>query len=222
MTTKNKQETSRILIVDDHPLVRRGLSELFNGEDDLEVCGEAAGATEAIEKIKELKPDLLIIDISLEDTNGIELIKRLRSQNVKAKMLVSSMHDESLYAERALRAGAQGFVNKEVATEHVINAVRKILGGGVYLSSEMTGNLLQRVVDGTDGADKSSIETLSDRELEVFERIGDGLTTREIAGKLGLSVKTIETHREHIKIKLRLRNSVELTRRAVQWVLEKK
>ena len=219
---KRKPKKARILIVDDHPLVRRGLTELFNGEDDLEVCGEAAGATDAIEAVKKLKPDLLIIDISLEDTNGIELIKRLRAQNVESKMLVSSMHDESLYAERALRAGAQGFVNKEVATENVLEAVRKVLTGAVYLSNEMTGNLLQRVVDGTDGADRSSIETLSDRELEVFERIGDGLTTREIAEKLDLSVKTIETHREHIKIKLRLRNSVELTRRAVQWVLEKK
>lgn len=221
MATKKKKKAAQILIVDDHPLVRRGLTELFNGEADLEVCGEASGAIEAIEQVKKLKPDLLIIDISLEDTNGIELIKRLRSQNVESKMLVSSMHDESLYAERALRAGAQGFVNKEVATEHVLEAVRKVLDGNVYLSNEMTGNLLQRVVDGNDVADRSSIETLSDRELEVFERIGDGLTTREIAEKLSLSVKTIETHREHIKIKLRLRNSVELTRRAVQWVLEK-
>jgi len=216
---ESKMAVSRILIVDDHPLVRRGLGGLIASEPDLEVVGEAAGATEALELLESLKPDLMVIDISLGDVNGIELIKRIRSKDEETKLLVSSMHDETIYAERALRAGATGYVNKEVATETLVEAIRQVLTGQVYLSSEMTGDLLQRVVTGATG-ETSAVDGLSDRELEVFEKIGSGMTTREIAELLNLSVKTIETHREHIKIKLRLRNAAELTRGAVQWVLE--
>ncbi len=207
------------MIVDDHPLVRRGLAQLIDAQDKLSICGEAGDAAEATQKLEELNPDLIIVDISLGGVNGIELIKRIRAKDDDVKILVSSMHDESIYAERALRAGASGYVNKEVATETVIQAIRNVLEGEHYFSADLTGELMKRVVSGTAG-EGSPVDSLSDREIEVFEKIGKGMMTREIAELLKLSVKTIETHREHIKIKLRLRNAAELTRAAVQWVLE--
>jgi len=211
--------SARVMIVDDHPLVRRGLAQLIDSQEALTICGEAGDAAEATPRLDELKPDLMIVDISLGGVNGIELIKRIRAKSNEVKILVSSMHDESIYAERALRAGASGYVNKEVATETVIEAIRTVLTGEHYFSSDLTGSLMKRVVDGTAG-DGSPVDALSDREIEVFEKIGKGMMTREIAELLKLSVKTIETHREHIKIKLRLRNAAELTRSAVQWVIE--
>jgi len=211
--------SARVMIVDDHPLVRRGLAQLIESQERLTICGEASDANEATQKLPLLEPDLMIVDISLEGVNGIELIKRIRAKNDKVKILVSSMHDESIYAERALRAGATGYVNKVVATETVIEAIRTVLSGEHYFSADLTGELMKRVVSGNVG-EGSPVNTLSDREIEVFEKIGKGMMTREIAELLKLSVKTIETHREHIKIKLRLRNAAELTRAAVQWVLE--
>jgi len=208
------------MIVDDHPLVRRGLAELISAEPDLEICGEAADADEAIQRIQDLKPDLAVIDIALKGSDGITLIKRIKAHQLDVKMLVSSMHDESLFAERALRAGAMGYINKEEATDLVIQAIRQVLGGQVYLSAEMTNRLLHGVVSSRELIEKSPVDTLSDRELEVFGLLGRGLTTREIAEQLHLSVKTIETYREHIKSKLSLETSAELTRHAVQWVLE--
>jgi len=210
----------RIMLVDDHPLVRRGLTQLINGEGDLFVCAEASSGEDALAAIDKVNPDLIVVDIALKGINGIELIKRLRSRLPNVKMLVASMHDESLFAERALRAGARGYINKEEAPENVIEAIRQVLSGGVFLSSVVKDRLLSVMIDGGEPSDQSLVETLSDRELEVFTLIGRGLTTREIANRLHLSVKTIETHRERVRSKLNISNSSELMRHAVQWVLE--
>ena len=183
-------------------------------------CAEAASGEDALAMVDDARPDLVVIDIALKGISGIELIKRIRARQPDVKMLVSSMHDETLYAERALRAGARGYVNKEEAPESVIEAIRQILTGTVFLSAVMKDRLLNVMIDGGDSKEQSPIETLSDRELEVFTLIGRGLTTREVANRLHLSVKTIETHREHIRSKLSITSSAELMRHAVQWVLE--
>jgi DNA-binding NarL/FixJ family response regulator len=216
----NRIVSTRILIVDDHPIVRQGMRLLIDAQPDLSVCGEAEGLSQAMQLYRETKPDLLVVDISLENGNGIELIKELIAQNDRQKILVCSMHDETLFAERALRAGAKGYVNKEEATDQLIEAIHRVASGRVYLSSRMTDRMLCRQVGGNDEEPKSAIETLSDRELEVFEQIGHGITTRQIAEKLHLSPKTVETYRENIKHKLNLSNAAELTQHAVQWVLE--
>jgi DNA-binding NarL/FixJ family response regulator len=209
----------RVLIVDDHPIVREGIAAVINREHDLEVCGQAGGLAEAMRLHRETHPDIVVADVSLADGNGLELVKELVAQDAQAKVLVQSMHEESLYAERSLRAGARGYINKEEAPLQLVNAIRHVLHGRVYLSSRMTDRLLNRSLRGVD-ADRSPIETLSDRELEVFEQIGRGMTTRRIAQNLYLSPKTIETYRENIKTKLSLRNATELTQHAVQWVLD--
>jgi DNA-binding NarL/FixJ family response regulator len=209
----------RVLIVDDHPIVRAGLATVINAEPDLEVCGQAGGMAQAMRLYQQERPDLVVADISLEDGNGLELVRELVAQDGSIKVLVQSMHDESLYAERALRAGARGYINKEEALTQIVSAIRLILRGRVYLSSRMTDRLLHRSVRGFE-PDRSPIESLSDRELEVFEQIGRGVTTRRIAQNLYLSPKTIETYRENIKTKLNLKNATELTQHAVQWVLE--
>lgn len=210
----------RILIVDDHPVVRHGLAQLLQQQSDLQIVGEASNAPEALKQIELVNPDLVIVDVSLAGGSGIELIKQIKARDPNIKMLVQSFHDESLYAERALHAGAMGYVNKQVATTKIIEAIRQVLRGEVYLSSPMANRMLRRVVGGQDELKRSSMDTLSDRELEVFDLIGKGMTTRDIAEKLHLSPKTIETHRENIKTKLKLRNSVELVRHAVQWAME--
>ncbi|MCA9069863.1 MAG: response regulator transcription factor [Planctomycetaceae bacterium] len=212
-------EKSRILIVDDHPVMRKGLSQVIDDQTDMEVCGEASNIPEAMEKIQHLRPDLVIVDISLGDGNGIELIKQIRSRGEEPRMLVSSMHDESLFAERAIRAGAQGYVNKHEDTDRLIQALRDIRAGRIALSEKMTDRLLNRVAGRHDDGG-SPLDRLTDRELEVFRLIGEALTTREIAARLELSRKTVETYRENIKAKLNLANAAELTRHAVQWVLE--
>jgi DNA-binding NarL/FixJ family response regulator len=209
----------RVLIVDDHPIVREGLAAIINREPDLEVCGQAGGLAQAMRLFQQERPDLVVADVSLEDGNGLELVKELVAQDAGIKVLVQSMHEESLYAERSLRAGARGYVNKEEAPGQIVNAIRQVLRGRVYLSSRMTDRLLHRSVRGFE-PDRSPIESLSDRELEVFEQIGRGMTTRRIAQNLYLSPKTIETYRENIKTKLNLKNATELTQHAVQWVLE--
>ncbi|NUQ64235.1 MAG: response regulator transcription factor [Pirellulales bacterium] len=209
----------RVLIVDDHPIVRHGLAELIAHEPDLEVCGEAGDTPEALRQVDTTQPHVVIVDISLKSGHGIDLIEQIKAKDERIKMLVSSIHDESLFAERALRAGAMGYINKQEATEKVIDAVRQVLRGEIYLSPRMSNRLLHTVVGG-DRLNSNPIEGLSNRELEVFEMIGQGLTTKQIAGKLHLSPKTIETHREKIKMKLNLANSTELSHRAVQWVLE--
>jgi DNA-binding NarL/FixJ family response regulator len=221
MNTNNFGEFTkyRVLIVDDHPIVRHGLAELIAHEPDLEVCGEASDTPEALRQVEATQPHVVIVDISLKSGHGIDLIEQVKAKDERIKMLVSSIHDESLFAERALRAGAMGYINKQEATEKVIDAIRQVLRGEIYLSPRMSNRLLHTVVGG-ERLDQNPIEGLSNRELEVFEMIGQGLTTKQIAGKLHLSPKTIETHREKIKMKLNLANSTELSHRAVQWVLE--
>jgi DNA-binding NarL/FixJ family response regulator len=213
-------KVTRILIVDDHPVVRQGLRMMIDGEPDLTVCGEASGMSQAMQEFHRTSPDVVIADISLENGGGLELVKELIAHNENLKILVCSMHEETLFAERALHAGAKGYINKEEATEKLIGAIRRVVQGRVYLSERMTERMLCRQVGVGEEHPKTSIETLSDRELEVFEQIGHGVTTRQIAEKLHLSPKTVETYRENIKHKLNLANATELTQHAVQWVLE--
>jgi len=217
--TTSGNKARRILIVDDHPIVRRGLRELIASTRDLEVCGEAPDLPEALQQVKANPPDLVVVDISLKSGSGIELIKQIKAIDPHVKMLVSSIYDESLYAERALRAGAMGYIHKEEALDSIIEAIRQVLAGRVYLSAAMTDRMLHRSISG-EKSERASIETLSGRELEIFELLGRGFTTSQIAGKLHRSIKTIDAHRESIKSKLNLTNSAQLTRCAVQWVLE--
>ena len=210
----------KVLIVDDHPIVREGLAARIARQPDLTVCGEAEDVADALELVKTVQPELAIIDLSLKSGQGLDLIKRIQTCSPRTKTLVSSMYDESLYAERALRAGALGYVNKQEMSEKIIEAIRQVLEGKIYLSPRMTERLLQRAVGSTPQLAQSPIETLSDRELEIFKMIGQGKTTRQIAGDLHLSIKTVETHRENIKSKLNIVNAAELSREAVQWVME--
>ncbi|MHC4564973.1 MAG: response regulator [Planctomycetota bacterium] len=204
------ENKTRILIVDDHPIVRQGLAELVNHESDLVVCGQAEDSHEAIKAIKDLSPTMAIIDISLKETSGLELIKDIHSQCPDLPVLALSMHDEMLYAERALRAGAMGYIMKQEATENVIVAVRRILGGEIYVSNRMAARMVRKLVTGQIEPSTSQVESLSDRELEVFHLIGKGHGTRQISERLHLSVKTIETYRAHIKEKLNLADAAEL------------
>ena len=220
-TTTTASRRYRVLIVDDHPIVRHGLAELINSTDRFEVCGQVGSAAAALEIIQKHQPHAAIIDISLEGGSGLELIKQVRAHEWPTRMLVSSMHDELLYAERALRAGAMGYVNKAEATEQVIDALDHVLDDRIFLSGPMTERVLQRMMQSGGKMGASPVESLSDRELEVFEMIGQGLSTREIAKRLHLSPKTIETHREHLKTKLNLDNNNQLVRMAVQWVLDR-
>ncbi len=200
--------------------MRDGLAARISNDPDLAVCGEAEDVDEALRLVGELNPDLVMIDISLKTGHGIDLIKQVRARYSKTKMLVHSMYEESVYAERALQAGALGYLNKQAARENLIDAIRKVLAGKTYLSPEMTDRILQSRVGGMIEPGKSPIDSLSDRELEVFTLIGRGQTTRAIATQLHLSVHTIDTYREKLKIKLNLANSAELNRNATQWVLE--
>ena len=212
------ESKTRILIVDDHPIVRQGLAELVIQESDLEVCGQAEDSYEAIKAIRDLKPDMAIVDITLKETSGLELIKDIHSQHPDLPVLALSMHDETLYAERALRAGAMGYIMKQEATENVIVAIRRILGGEIYVSDRMAGRLVRKLVAGHAETSASQVDSLSDRELEVFCLIGKGHGTRQISERLHLSVKTIETYRAHIKDKLNLADAAELLQYAIQWV----
>jgi len=208
----------RIIIVDDHPLVRAGFAQLIGDTHDLEVCGEAANMADALDLVTSLKPDLAIIDLSLAGGSGLDLIEHIKARDSDILMLVASMHDEALYAERVLSAGARGYVNKQEAQDRIIQAIRQVLAGKVYLSDRMTERMLSGMVDGK--SEKRDIESLSNRELQVFEMIGQGSATAKMAKHLNLSVKTIESHQAHIKKKLGLSSANELTHRAVRWVLE--
>jgi len=210
----------KVLIVDDHPIVRHGLGELIARQDDLRMCGEAEDAAEALRQVEANRPDVAVIDISLNDDNGIELVENIRALYPEVKMLVSSMHDEKTFAGRAMRAGALGYINKRESIRKVVDAVRQVLRGEVYLSPEMAKTLLHRAAVG-EPLDHDPVETLSNRELEVFEMIGQGMNTQEIARRLKLSPRTIETHRKNIKTKLNLQNSAQLSRTAFQWVQER-
>ena len=209
---------ARILIVDDHPLVRAGLAQLISDCPDLEVCAEAADMADALKQIDACNPDLAIIDLSLAGGSGLDLIEHIKSRGRDILMLVASMHDETLYAERVLAAGARGYINKQEAQESIIQAIRQVLNGKVYLSQHMTDRLLSGMVDAS--GDKRDIDSLSNRELQVFELIGQGVTTSQMAEQLNLSVKTIETHQAHIKKKLGLGSAHELNQRAIRWVMD--
>jgi DNA-binding NarL/FixJ family response regulator len=211
-------QRARVLIVDDHPLVREGLRTRISAQSDMEVCGEAADVEEAVALSEQTAPALIIVDLSLKHGNGLTLIKKVSQRTPQTRILVISAHPESLFAERALRAGAHGYINKQEAQGKVIEAIRTVLDGQRYLSTEMTQRLVGQAVGHQ--AAREGIEALSDRELEIFELIGRGRSTRTIAQQLNLSVHTIETHRENIRAKLNLRSGSELVQRAVQWVLE--
>lgn len=215
-----RRKTKRVLIVDDHPLVRQGLSAQIVLEPDLEVCGEAEDVHTALQHFDEMRPDIAIVDIALKTGSGLDLIERLKRRDPSLRILVLSMYADSLYAERSLRAGAQGYINKQAAQEKVIEAVRQILEGRYYLNPEMHDRLLHFLLDGRGQSGQAPVETLSNRELEVFRLIGEGLKNAAIAGRLHVSVKTVEAHRQRIKTKLRLDSATELTRTATQWMLE--
>jgi DNA-binding NarL/FixJ family response regulator len=208
----------KILIVDDHPLVRAGLAQLIGDCPDLEVCAEAADMAEALKQIDSTNPDLAIIDLSLAGGSGLDLIEHIKSRNRNILMLVASMHDEMLYAERVLAAGARGYINKQEAQESIIRAIRQVLGGKVYLSEAMTERMLSGMVDA--GPEKRDIDSLSNRELQVFELIGQGVPSGQIASQLNISIKTIETHQAHIKRKLGLGSAHELNQRAIRWTMD--
>jgi DNA-binding NarL/FixJ family response regulator len=221
-TNKNPRcdlpETKRIVIVDDHPLFRKGLEQMIHSDGSFAVCGEASNASDAMEVIRKLHPDLAIVDLSLPGANGIELIKNIRVEFAKLPILVLSMHDESLYALRALRAGADGYVMKHEAMANVIHAIREVFNGHPYLSPAMAAQVITKFAHRQAEGEIDAVERLSDRELEVLELIGKGNEVRQIAKLLHLSPKTVETHRAHIKDKLDLKNSREVARFALQWL----
>jgi DNA-binding NarL/FixJ family response regulator len=207
-----------IAIVDDHPLVREGLAARIAAQPDMEVCGEADGIESALELILGKRPALVIVDIALRDGHGIDLIKRIVAAGVNTRMLVVSAYDESLFAERALRAGALGYINKQELQGKVVEALRTVLRGERYLSSAMAQRLIAQAIGSK--AAQGGTEALTDRELQIFQLVGRGKSTREIANELNVSVHTIDSHREHIRAKLDLRNGTELIQRAVQWHME--
>ena len=215
---KNPPVKKKILIVDDHPIMRQGLAQLINHERDLAVCGEAESAHAAMQAIVEYRPDLVTVDITLPGKGGMELIKDIRVQHPALAMLVVSMHDESLYAERVLRAGARGYIMKQEGGMRLMQAVRQVLSGQIYVSEKMSARIVELFAVGRPSTEKTSLGSLTDREFEVFQLIGQGRGTRQIAEHLHLSVKTVEVHRLHIKEKLKLQDAPSLVRHAVRWV----
>lgn len=211
----------KVFLIDDHPILRQGLALFIDREPDLKVCGEADDATSALQAIQDSTPDFVVLDISLEGPDGLELLKILRARYPKLPVLILSMHDESLYAERALRAGANGYIMKQEATDRVLTAIRHILGGDIYLSERLTKRMLQQFVSGS-VSPRDPIAKLSDRELEVYRLIGAGHGTRQIADELHVSTKTIESYQAHIKEKLALRNARELVQHAIEWSVNAK
>jgi DNA-binding NarL/FixJ family response regulator len=221
MKRKTKIPRTRVLIIDDHPAVREALALRIGRQSDMEVCGEAADMQEALRLIADSRPDVAVVDISLKTASGIDLIKRIRDRNDHIRILVWSMHGESLYAERALRAGALGYINKDQATDRIVEAIRQVLAGKVWLSESMTDRVLQRAVGGIhEDTTRSPLDALADRELEVFRLIGQGVKTAQIADRLHLSVKTVETYRDRIRQKLNLSDGTTLVHYATQWTLE--
>ena len=220
----NQSRRNRIFLIDDHPIVRQGLTMLIEREADLEVCGDAQGASSALSALSSsgCEPDLIILDISLNGPDGLDLLKTMRLRDPHVPVLVLSMHDEATYAERALRAGANGYIMKQEAAEKVLIAIRRILRGEVYLSERLTNKMLQQMVRGAEPGKNSPISKLSDRELEIYRLIGSGHATRQIADELHISVKTVESYQAHIKVKLSLRSARELVQHAVEWTVAEK
>lgn len=207
----------KVFIVDDHPIVRQGLGYLINHEPDLKVCGEAAGVREARLGLSQTEPDVVVLDLSLRDSDGLELIKDIRSKNRHLPVLVLSMHDETIYAQRLLSAGANGYIMKQAAADQLLVALRRVLGGGIYVSEQIGASMIERFAVNGRRQHADPIDRLSNRELQVLNLIGRGRTTREIAHDLGLSIKTVESHRQRIKKKLDLTTSPQLVQFAVNW-----
>jgi DNA-binding NarL/FixJ family response regulator len=221
MKQDNKTMRSRVLIVDDHPAVREALALRIGLQRDMEVCGEAADPAEALRLVRDTQPDVAVVDISLKTGNGLDLIKRIHDRTDTVRTLVWSTHSDLLYAERCLRAGALGYVNKDQATDRIVDAIRRVLQGKVYVSDEMSEKMLYRTVgDGRKDVRRSPFDTLTDRELEVFRLIGEGIKTSQIAERLHLSVHTVETYRERIRRKLELEGGTDLAHFATRWVLD--
>lgn len=208
----------KILIVDDHPLVRQGIAALLSQQPDLEVSGEASDAHEALRLMEQCRPDVAVVDLKLKESSGLELIKDIQVRFPNVRVLVLSMRDEGFYAERVLRAGARGYITKEEGRHKLVDGIRKVLAGQICVSEKMATKVMGKIVGGGPEADGSSVDELTDRELEVFELIGNGLATREIATKLHISAKTVDSHREHIKRKLQLDTAADLVKHAIQWV----
>ena len=218
MIKPTPESRKRIFVADDHPVLRQGIIPLINRDHDLVCCGEADSIAATLQAVETLKPDLLLLDLHLGEGDGIEFIKTLHSLQPKLLILVLSQSDESVYAERALRAGAQGYIMKQEATSAVLNAIRTILNGELYVSRKISVAVLNKFLQAKPGVSTAPLDSLSDRELQVFQMVGAGMTSRQIAAKLGLSIKTIETHREKIKHKLGLQNGKELVLHATRWV----
>ena len=214
---KTSENKTQVLIVDDHPVVRDGLTTVINHEQDLNVCGEADDAHEALKAIAELEPDVVIVDISLKSSNGIELTKSIKTGNPKLPVIVLSVHDESVYAERALLAGAKAYLMKDAVSENIVNAIRTVLNNEIYVSNTISKKFLHKIAKDKKGTTKTPIENLSDREFEVFRLIGEGFKASQIARQLHLSTKTIETYRSRIKEKLNLPNAAELLQYSIKW-----
>jgi DNA-binding NarL/FixJ family response regulator len=215
-------EKKKILIVEDHPVVIKGLSQVINKQEDLSVCGVASSANKALKLIRDLSPDMITVDITLKNSSGLELIKNLTAEFPKMPILVISMYDENIYAERTVKAGAKGYIMKEKLTKELIKAIRKVLSGKIYLSENMQNIFVDKSIKGNTDQTKSAVDLLSDRELEVFDMIGQGLTTNEISKKLNLGIKTVETYKGKIKEKLNIENSTKLVKFAVEWRMTNK
>jgi len=224
---KQRQNTAyenkkRVFIVDDHPIVRNGLVTLIDHQQDLKVCGDAEEAAQALKSISELKPDIVIVDISLKSSNGIDLTKSIKARYPRLPVIVLSIHDESVYAERALRAGAEAYLMKEVISENIITAIRTVLSGEIYVSDQIGKKFLRNVFKQKSNMKGDPVAKLSDREFEIFRLIGGGYKTSQIANRMHLSVKTIETYRARIKEKLNFTDASELLRYAIKWVSSQK
>jgi DNA-binding NarL/FixJ family response regulator len=212
-----KKGKIRIVIVDDHPVVRNGLAAIINNEPDMEVCGEADNAYQALKTVEELQPDVIVADISLKDSNGLELTKSIKSSNPKSLVIILSIHDESVYAERALLAGAQAYLMKDAASDNIVKSIRTVLSGEIYVSSTISKKFLHAIARDKAGTARTPIDSLSDREFEVFRLIGEGYKASQIGAQLCLSTKTIETYRSRIKEKLNLANAAELLKYSIKW-----
>lgn len=219
---KVNEKKYKIFVVDDHPIVRQGIAQLINQEEDMMLAGEAGDASEALKGIDKIKPDLVTVDISLKGSSGIELTKSILLNHPKMPILIISMYDEPLYGERVLKAGAKGYLIKQEAIDNVVTAIRKVLSGEIYLSEKMRDSLVHKFVRGKTSVTGSPLETLTDRELEILQLIGQGLSTHKISEDLHISVKTVESHYSNIKNKLNLKNAHELIQYAIKWHLTEK
>ncbi len=213
----SEKSVKRLVLVDDHPIMRHGLAQLIRAEDGLDVIGEAGSAREGLEVVGKLKPDLAVIDLTLPDKNGLELVKDIRALHPATQCIVLTMHDETLYGERALRAGARGYVMKEEAADHLVTAIHKVISGGLYVSETLNARMLEQVT-GVSRSKAIGMDALTDRELEILALIGRGVATKIIAAQLSISARTVEAHRAHIKEKLGITDGAALVRYAVQWV----